>query len=86
MKDKNVITVIVRSFIPLLEPSEGFNLGEPFKITIPEGMTSGELAQKILSKNVNQLGIVAVNGKKASENTILAEGDKIDLYALLDGG
>ncbi|MDP3040886.1 MAG: hypothetical protein Q8O18_13590 [Deltaproteobacteria bacterium] len=44
------------------------------------------LAQRILSKNINQLGIMAVNGEVTKKNLVLAPGDKIDLYALLDGG
>jgi sulfur carrier protein ThiS len=63
-----------------------FRLGEPFEMTIPEPFTVGDLARSLLSKNVNQIGILAVNGKPANEDAILSEGDRVDLYALLDGG
>jgi sulfur carrier protein ThiS len=81
-----MITVMVRSFIPPSKPMSDFRLGESFEMTIPERFTVGELAQSLLSKNVNQAGIFAVNGKPANEDTILSQGDRIDLYALLDGG
>lgn len=77
---------MVRSFIPPSKPMSDFRLGESFEMTIPERFTVGELAQSLLSKNVNQAGIFAVNGKPANEDTILSQGDRIDLYALLDGG
>lgn len=48
--------------------------------------TLEELTHKILLQNVNQIGIMAVNGKVAKEDTTLAQGDKVDLYALLAGG
>jgi hypothetical protein len=35
---------------------------------------------------MNQMGIMAVNGQIASDNVILSQGDKVDLYPLLDGG
>ena len=86
MENKDSITVMVRSFIPRQEFLEGYELGRPFKIELPRGMTLGGLAQRIFGKNINQLGISAVNGQLAKENLVLAPGDKIDLYALLDGG
>jgi len=81
-----MITVMVRSFIPPSKPMSDFRLGESFEMTIPERFTVGELARSLLLKNVNQVGIFAVNGKPANEDTILSQGDRIDLYALLDGG
>jgi sulfur carrier protein ThiS len=86
MQDKNLITVTVKSFISPLNPMEGFRLGESFEMTIPGGMTLGELTRKLLRKNVNQIGIMAVNGKVALEDATLSAGDKIDLYSLLNGG
>jgi len=53
---------------------------------LPPGITLGGLAQRILAKNIDQLGIMAVNGGVAKEDLVLSPGDKIDLYALLDGG
>lgn len=80
------MTVVIRSFVPPDEPLEKFHLGEPFQFNLADGMTLGAFIQEIFSKNRRQVGILAVNGKVASEATTLSEGDRIDLYALLDGG
>jgi sulfur carrier protein ThiS len=79
-------TVWVRSFIIPPDRGETFSPGVPFTIDIPENLTLGQLANRILSKNIEQLGIMAVNGRIGCENPILSEGDKIDLFAFVDGG
>jgi hypothetical protein len=84
--DKELITVTIKSFLPPNEPVEGFQIGESFKFRLPQNTPLSELIQKIFSKKMNQVGLIAVNGQIASENVILSHGDKIDLYALLDGG
>jgi len=53
---------------------------------LPRGTTLGELARKILGDNINQLGLSAVNGQMAKENLVLAEEDRIDFFALIEGG
>jgi len=85
-KDQDTISVTVRSFIPAPESGKRCELGRPFKMELPPGITLGGLAQRILAKNIDQLGIMAVNGGVAKEDLVLSPGDKIDLYALLDGG
>ena len=85
-EDKDFITVTIKSFVPPDEPIEGFQPGEPFKFRLPQKTPLGELVQKIYSRKMNQIGIMAVNGEIACPNAILSQGDKIDLYALLDGG
>ena len=82
----NMITVMVKSFIPPCKPMNNFRVGEPFEMTIPERFTVGELATSLLSENINQIGIFAVNGKHANEDAVLSQGDRVNLYALLDGG
>ncbi len=86
MGSHTFITVTVRSFISPRESVEGYELGRPFQIELPRGITLGELAERILSKNINQLGMMAVNGGVAKQNLVLSQGDRIDLYALIDGG
>ena len=76
----------IKSFLSPNEPVEGFKIGESFKFHLPQNTRLGELIQKMFSKKMNQVGLIAVNGQIASENVILSHGDKIDLYALLDGG
>lgn len=84
--DKDLITVTIKSFLSPNEPMEGFQLGESFKFHLPQNTPLGELIQKMFSQKMNQVGLIAVNGQIASKNVILSQGDKIDLYALLDGG
>ena len=86
MNDKDLITVTIKSFVSPNESMEGFQPGEPFKFHLPQNTPLGELVQKIFSKNMNQIGLMAVNGQIASKNVILSQGDRIELYALLDGG
>lgn len=85
-KKKDFIVVTVRSFIPPAEPVAGYDLGKAFKMKLPTGTTLQELAQNILSKNVNQMGIMAVNSRLAAPEMILSDGDQVDLYALFEGG
>jgi hypothetical protein len=85
-ENEEKIGITLRSFIPPQEPLEGYELGRPFKMELPRGMSVGGLAQKILGKNINQLGISAVNGQLAKENLILSGEDKIDFFALIEGG
>ncbi len=83
---EDVISVAVRSFIPPQGFLEGYELGRPFKMELRRGTTLGELTKNILGENMNQLGISAVNGQIARENSVLAEADKIDFFALIEGG
>ena len=85
-ENEEKIGITLRSFIPPQESLEGYELGRPFKMELPRGMTVGGLAQRILGKNINQLGISAVNGQLAKENLILAGEDKIDFFAMIEGG
>ncbi len=86
MKNRDSITVTVRAFIPPPRSEGQYELGKAFTIELSRGVTLGELAQKILARNINQLGLMAVNGVVAKENLILSPGDRIDLYVLIDGG
>ena len=86
MRNQDKISITVRSFIPPPEFFEGYELGRPFKMELPRGVTVGGVAQKILGKNINQLGISAVNGQLAKENLVLSGEDKIDFFALIEGG
>ena len=86
MKNQDNISITVRSFIPLPEFVEGYELGRPFKMELPRGITVGGLAQKILGKNVKQLGISALNGQLARETLVLSGEDKVDFFALIEGG
>lgn len=85
-KNEGAIVVTVRTFIPALNPPAGYVFGEPFPMELPQGLTARELAERILAKNIDQLGITAVNGKVAQPHAVLSQGDRIDLFALIEGG
>ena len=53
-ENEEKIGITLRSFIPPQESLEGYELGRPFKMELPRGMTVGGLAQRILGKNINQ--------------------------------
>lgn len=80
------MVVMIRAFIPPNEAVEGFRLGEPFELNLIDGTTLKELIQRIFSKNKGRIGLMAINGKIAQDHAVLLEGDKIDLYSLLEGG
>ena len=86
MDDKDFVMVTIRSFVPRNESPDSFEPGEPFDFRLPRNTTLGELVRKLFSNKMNQIGIMALNGQIASENVTLSQGDKIDLYPLLDGG
>ncbi len=86
MKNQEKISVTLRSFIPSPESVRGYELGRAFGMELPRGITLGELARKILGDNINQLGLCAVNGRMARENLVLEEEDRIDFFALIEGG
>jgi hypothetical protein len=86
MNGKDLMLVTIRSFIPLNKSVDSFQPGKPFDFYLERNTTLGELVKELFPNNENQIGIMAVNGQIASENVVLSQGDKIDLYALLDGG
>ncbi len=85
-KSKDSIVVTVRSFVPALNPPPGYRFGEPFPMELPRGITARELAERILARNIDQLGITAIHGKVAQPHAVLSQGDRIDLFALIEGG
>ncbi len=86
MENDGKISVTLRSFIPSHGSLGAYELGRPFRLELPRGITVGELARKILGDNIIQLGLSAVNGQLAKEDLVLAEDDRIDFFALIEGG
>jgi hypothetical protein len=86
MNNPEMIRLTVRSFIPPGIKIDGYSLGVPFPMQVRKGITLHELSQMILCKNINLLGVQAVNGLLASKDTVLADGDRVDLFAAIDGG
>lgn len=86
MDKSHTITITVRSFITPDEPIAGFQPGEPLSLNVPDGTTMEKLTARIYYQKFDQIGVMAVNGKLASAETVLLPGDLIDFYPLLDGG
>ncbi len=86
VKNQGKISVTLRSFIPPPESVGRYEVGRLFRMELPRGVTLGELARQILGDNINQLGLCAVNGQLAKENLVLEEEDRIDFFALIEGG
>ena len=86
MDQEDSITLTIRSFLFPDEPIAGFQPGESFSMNVPGGTTMEELTGKIYYKKFDQIGVMAVNGKLASAETILLSGDSVDFYPLLEGG
>jgi hypothetical protein len=85
-ESEDSITVTVRSFVPALNPPAGYAFGEPFPMELPRGITARELAERILAKNIDRLGIIAINGQAARVDAVLSPSDRVDLFALIEGG
>lgn len=83
---RHVATITIRSFVSPDEPITGFQPEESFSLQVDEGATLGDLTARYFSQVVDQIGVMAVNGTLASENTILSSGDMIEFYPLLEGG
>lgn len=86
MDQQDSITVTIRSFLSPDEPIAGFRPGESFTLNVPGGTTLRELTRRIYQEKIDQIGVMAVRGKLASEETLLLPGDSIDFYPLLEGG
>ncbi len=86
MDQEDSITVTIRSFVFPDEPVAGFRLGETFAVKVPGGTTLGGLTRRLYHTKGDQIGVMAVGGKLASEETLLLPGDLIDIYPLLEGG
>ncbi len=80
------MAVTLRSYLYPDAPLAGFELGEALSLKVPAGSTLGEFAGRFFHKQLAQIGVLAVNGKLATEETVLQPGDTIDIYALLEGG
>jgi sulfur carrier protein ThiS len=80
------IGITLRSFV--LPPGSGddFPLGHPVSLRVPQGTSVKKLLEKIFAERRNQVGLVAINGRVAEGKTLLADGDRVDVFELLGGG
>ncbi len=83
---RNTLTITVRSFVPPDEPIAEFQPEEAFRMQVHEGITLDELIASFFSHATGQIGVMAVNGVLASEDTVLSSGDSIEFFPLLEGG
>jgi hypothetical protein len=86
MLQNNFITVTLRSHVPPSAYVNNFEFGKPFQIRVECNTTLKEFLQKLFVENMNNIGLIAVNGKLARENRTLLEGDVIFVYSLAGGG
>ncbi len=80
------ITVMISSQISPPRPAPGFRPWSPFTVTVPEGTTLGKLTEGLFADKRDEIGLTAVNGNLASEETVLRSGDEISIYPILEGG
>ena len=80
------IIIHLRSFIAPNHPLKDFRPGILCPVYIPRRTTLGEFVTHFFSKRAKQIGLTAVNGRVADEQTILSDGDQVDVYELLGGG
>ncbi|MGQ9823777.1 MAG: MoaD/ThiS family protein [Desulfotomaculales bacterium] len=83
---KGFITVVLRSHVPPSASIEGFAPGKKIRVRLPEKVTVKDLIRELFSQKENQIGFAAVNGVAAAKDTVLQEGDLVDLFSFIPGG
>ena len=87
MGDKeDSIAITLRSFVFPPGKEDDFPLGQPIPLRISPGTQLEKLLERIFADRVNQIGMVAVNGKVAEGKVLLMEGDRVDVFEILGGG
>jgi hypothetical protein len=79
-------SIIARSFIAPNEFMDGFALGEDFEFHFSGAITVGEFTRSYFYERETQIGMITINGQISLTDAVLREGDRIDLYPLLEGG
>ena len=79
------ISITFRSFVLPPDAKDDYPPANPFSLRLPPGTEVGKIVDRIFAEKVNQIGMVVINGKVAERNVLLAEGDRVDAYALLSG-
>ena len=79
------IFIIFRSFVLPPDAKDDYLPGKPISLRLPAGTEVGKIIDRIFAEKVNHIGMVVINGKVAERNIVLAEGDRVDVYALLSG-
>jgi sulfur carrier protein ThiS len=86
LSEKETISITIRCYVPLKETSNPFKLGEMLSQQCPKDTTLKDLIGNLLG-NSAAVGLIAVNGKLAEKLEVtLKEGDKVDIFPLLEGG
>ena len=80
------ITITLRSFILPPDSKDDFPIGRPFPLRVSPGTPVEKLMKKIFAGKADHIGMVAINGKVAAGEVLLADGDSVDVYELLGGG
>ena len=82
----NFITVTLRSHVTPTISLDGFKPGKKIQVKLVTNTTVKELIQKLFFQKEDHIGFIAVNGVISAANTVLKEGDAVDLYSLISGG
>lgn len=80
------IRLSFKSYVSPIETIEGFGIGKKCQHEVAANTTLGKFVMKLFSQNIESIGLVAVNGRIASEDRILLEGDQVDIYGFMTGG
>lgn len=86
MITSDFITVRVRSYVSPRTQVEGFRRGLRFPVMIPSQSKLSDLAEALLKENVNEAGIMLVNGAVSRPAVVLCDGAEIDIFELIAGG
>ena len=68
---------VLRRYIP--------GAGDSAVVDLPPGATVADLFQH-LDMTWGEVGVIAVNRQMAGEETVLREGDRVELFAPIGGG
>jgi sulfur carrier protein ThiS len=83
----DTISITIRCYVIPSHPPQDFDLGKTFSQQIPCASTLKWLTHSLLGASTARISLIAVNGKLIEKGeTILNEGDHIDVFPVVGGG
>ena len=84
--EKETICITVRCYVPRDEASGSFEIGKTMHQRYPKETTLNDVMGRLGIDSV-EIGLVAVNRRLAERmDLLLADGDHVDIFPLLQGG
>jgi len=80
------IAITLRSYVLPPGSEDDFPLGQPLPLRVSRGTPVEKLLEKFLGERTNQVGMVVINGEVAGVETLLRDGDRVDVFEILGGG